>query len=148
MISFWQVFGAVFIVFRIASINCDQRFLAYTNLSCEQDYEIVNYTAIVEDGAINVDIIINKELNSIIIDVEFYVKTADSATFTQFSKSTTDVCEFLANPGSNFFLSVMLEHIRRDKRNRISRRCPVTKVRVVNLTYCKNPEFYYFLLIK
>lgn len=134
MTSLWRVFGAVLIAIRITHIHCIQRSLTYTNISWEQDNEIVNYTSMLQEGAYSVDIIIHKELKSIIIDVQFYVKTADSDTYSQFYKSTIDVCDFLANAGSNLFLNVMLEQIRRDKRNRISRRCPVTKVRVVNLT--------------
>lgn len=129
MASVSRFYGAMLIVIRITLINCDQRIVSYTNLSCEQDYAIVNYTAIVKDGALSADLIVNKELKSLIIDVKLYVKTADSTTFSQFSKSTTDVCDFLANPASNLFFSVLVEHIRRDKRNRISRHCPLTIVR-------------------
>lgn len=131
MTLFWQVYGAVLMLIRITLIECDQRIITYTNMSCEQDLEIVNLTTAVKDGAISADLILHKELKSIFIDVKFYVKTADSASYSLFVKSSTDVCDFLANPGSNLFFSVMLEHMRRDKRNRIARRCPV---RVVNLT--------------
>lgn len=129
MASFWtEHFAKYFVLQLIRMICCDQRILSYNNISFVQDDEIVNFSLTVKDSAFNVDVITHKELNSIIITLELYVKTGDSAKFTQFSKSTTDLCAFLANPGSNLFLSIMLEHMRRTQINNIARRCPVKKV--------------------
>lgn len=129
MASFWTEFFAVFIVIRLLHTNCDQRNLSYSNITFVQDDEIVNFSLSVKDSAFNVDVITHKDLKNIIIHIELYVKTGDSAHYSQFSKSTTDLCAFLANPGSNLFLSIMFEHMRRTQINNIARRCPVKKVR-------------------
>lgn len=129
MASFWAEYFAVFIVIQLFRMICDQRILSYNNITFVQDDEFVNFSLTVKDSAFSVDVITHVELKSIIINIELYVKTGESAKFSQFSKSSTDMCAFLANPGSNIFLSIMLEHMRRTQINHISRHCPVKKVR-------------------
>lgn len=129
MASFWTEYISVFIVIRIIQMNCDQRSLSYTNITFVQDDEVVNFSLTVKDSAFNVDVTTHKELSSIIMKIELYVKTGESAKYSQFSKSTTDMCAFFANPGSNLFLSIMIEHMRRTQINNIARHCPVKKVR-------------------
>lgn len=120
---FWTV-----LILCFSFISCSQKILTYTNTTYVPDPESVNFTSVIKVGEVNTYFTTYRDLDNFIIDTELYVKTADSPTFSEFSKTSTDVCKLLSNSGSNIFVTLMVEQLRRNKRNKIFRKCPVKKV--------------------
>lgn len=120
---FWAVLNLC-----ISFISCSNKILTYINTTYVPDTESVNFTSVIKVGEVNTYFTTYRDLDNFIIDTELYVKTADSPTFSEFSKTSTDVCKVLSSSGTNIFVTLMVEQLRRNKRNKIFRKCPVRKV--------------------
>lgn len=127
MATFWITFCIVLYAVSGPLIECHQRILSYTNVSYGH-HESVNFTSIIKDGAISSYLTTYTDTDNFIIDLDLYVKTSDSATLSELSKTSTDICKILRDAGSNIFISVVMEHMRKSKQNKIFRKCPVLKV--------------------
>lgn len=127
MATFWIFFCTVLLVLRYSVIECDQRFLSYTNVSLGHR-ENVNFTSIIVNGSISSYLTTYIDIDNFIIDVSLYVKTSDSGAFSEFSKTSIDICKVLRDPGANIFISIVMEHMRKSKQNKIFSKCPVKKV--------------------
>lgn len=114
-------------ILRYSLIECNKRTLTYTNTTYTSN-ENANFTAKISDGAISLYLTTFKDLEHIVIDLDVFIKTEDSATFTQLSKTTLDVCRLLGNSGPNIFLSRFLDPVLKNKQNKIFQRCPVKRV--------------------
>lgn len=134
MATFWITFCTV--LFALRRIECDQRVISYTNVSFGH-IESVNFTSVIKDGAISSYLTLNAETDNFIIDLDLFVKTSDSAAFSEFSKTSTDICKVLRDPRSNIFISVVMEHMRKSKQNKIFTKCPVKKVCFVHFFFMK-----------
>lgn len=131
MATYWIIFCWLFIL-RYSFIECNMRTLTYTNSTYSYDKEIANFTAIVNDGALSLYLTTFKDLEHFVIDLDVFVKTEESARFSEVSKTTMDICKLLENAGSNIFISRFLDPILKNKQNRIFRKCPVRKVTELN----------------
>lgn len=133
---FWVVLILCFSFIHIRS----EKILTYVNTTYVPDPEYVNFTSVIKVGEVNTYFTTYRDLDNFIIDTELYVKTADSPTFSEFSKTTTDVCKILSNAGQNIFVTLMVEQLRRNKRNKIFRKCPVKKVGFIQ----NKTKFWFF----
>lgn len=127
MATFWKKWCGLLIL-HFTFVVCNQKILTYTNTTYVPDSDSVNFTSVISAGEVNSYFTTYRDLDNFIIDTELHVKTADSNKFTQFSKTTTDVCKLLSNLGSNIFARLMMEQLLRNKRNKMFRKCPVKKV--------------------
>lgn len=127
MATYWTISWVCLFILRFSFIECNKRTLTYTNTTFSHS-ESANFSSIISDGAISLYLTTFKDLDHFVIDLDIFVKTEDSATFTEVSKTTMDICRLLANAGSNIFISRMLEPVMKSKQNKIFRKCPVKKV--------------------
>lgn len=112
----------------VATPSTKARRLVYTNLSYVIDPETTNTTAYIERGEFNIFITTNRIIESVIFEMDLYVKTDEQQSFTNFRKKTIDFCQYLTNPSSSLFLTIVMQHMLRNKNNKIVRECPVKKV--------------------
>lgn len=125
-------FGSIFFILLVLRfpfvIICNQKILTYINTTYVPDTESVNFTSVISANGVSTYFTTYRDLDNFIIDTELYVKTVGSPTFSEFSKTTTDVCKLLSNLEANIFARHMMEQLRRNKRNKMFRKCPVKKV--------------------
>lgn len=140
MATYRIIFWISFFILRYSLVECNKRTLIYTNATYTH-CESVNFSATVNNGAITLYLTTFKDLEHFVIDLDVFVKTDGSATFTQMSKTTMDACRLLSNAGSNIFISRILEPVLLSKQNKIFRKCPVKKVTFnVKITKIFTPE--------
>lgn len=126
MATYWIFFWICIFILRYSFIDCKST-LIYMNTTYTHN-ESVNFTSVVSDGALSIYLTTFKDLEHFVIDLDVFVKTEGSATFSEVKKTTMDVCRLLSNAGSNMFIGRALEPILKNKQNKIFRKCPVKKV--------------------